>query len=164
MQATLTDFMQTQPDGTLEEIATRYQVSLLKVINALPERTLVAGDQFDTVWEEITRWGSVTTLVHTEDIILEFKGDLPSGYHRHGYFNLRAKQGLSGHIKSTHCQHIALIERRFMAMPTASILFLNAQEQAMLKIFVGRDTHHQLLPEQLAAFRQLAVALSKGKQ
>ncbi len=40
MQATLTDFMQTQPEGTREERATRYQVSLLKVINTLPGRAL----------------------------------------------------------------------------------------------------------------------------
>lgn len=163
MQPTLTDFMHTNPDGTLEEIASRYQVSLLEVINALPERTLTSGELFDLIWDEITCWGPVTILVHTEDIILEFKGDLPAGCHRHGYFNLRGRQGLSGHIKSSHCRHIALIERDFMAMPTASVLFLNALGQAMLKIFVGRDSHHQLLPEQLAAFRQLANALNGEK-
>ena len=36
--------------------------------------------------------GNVTTLVHTQDVILEFSGELPSGFHRHGYFNLRGKK------------------------------------------------------------------------
>lgn len=60
------------------------------------------------------RVGDVTTLVHTADVILEHKGPLPSGTHRHGYFNLRSKQGLSGHIRAQNCQAIALLERPFM--------------------------------------------------
>ncbi len=30
---------------------------------------------------------------------------------------------MSGHIKAENCTHIALIERKFMGMDTASILF-----------------------------------------
>lgn len=156
IHTTLTEFMQTNPDGTLEEIAAHYQVSLLEVINALADKTLVAGTRFNAVWEEITAWGDVTTLVHTADIILEFKGNLPSGYYRHGYFNLRGKQGLSGHIKAGNCAQIAFVERHFMGMATCSVIFLNLQGEAMLKIFIGRGDDRQLLPEQLAAFRQLA--------
>lgn len=165
MQATpLTEFMQTNPQGTLEEIAARYAVPLQSVIEALPERTLVSGRQFDAVWDAITGWGEVTTLVNNPDIILEFHGELPSGHHGHGYFNLRGKKGLSGHIKASHCQRIAFVERPFMGMATASVIFLNAPGQAMLKIFVGRDSHHQLLPDQLIAFRQLAEALQQGEK
>lgn len=163
MQPTLFEFMQTNPDGTLEEIAERYAVPLQTVITALPVRTLIDGTHFDAVWDNITRWGDVTTLVNNQDIILEFHGELPSGRHGHGYFNLRSKQGLSGHIRASHCQHIAFVERPFMSMATASVIFLNAHGQAMLKIFVGRDSHRQLQPDQLNAFRQLAEALQQGE-
>lgn len=155
----LQDFLKTEPDGTLEAIAGQYQTTLLDVVRNLPSHTLVGGDKFDTVWDTVCAWGKVTTLVHTADVILEFTGELPSGFHRHGYFNLRGKKGMTGHIKAENCTHIALVERKFMAMDTASILFFNAAGSAMFKIFLGRDDHRQLLGEQIDAFRTLAAAL-----
>lgn len=158
---TLQELLATNPDGTLEAVAEQYQTSLFAVTEALPEaqRTLVAGEQFDRVWDTITQWGEVTLISHTADAILEFKSVLPTGTHRHGYFNLRGKNGLSGHIRATHCQHIALIERKFMGMDTASVVFFNAAGDAMFKIFLGRDDHRQLLAHQVVAFRLLADEL-----
>ena len=158
----LHDFLKTEPDGTLEAIAGQYNTTLLEVVKNLPSHTLVAGDKFDTVWDTVAEWGKVTTLVHTADVILEFTGELPSGFHRHGYFNLRGKKGMTGHIKAENCTHIALVERKFMAMDTASILFFNAAGSAMFKIFLCRDDHRQLLSEQVDAFRTLAAVL-KGE-
>ncbi|WP_336818266.1 heme utilization cystosolic carrier protein HutX [Cedecea sp. MMO-103] len=155
----LADYLKTQPDGTLESIAAQYNVTLLDVVSQLPAQALVSGEQFDTVWDTVVEWGSVTTLVHTADVIIEFSGELPSGFHRHGYFNLRGKKGMTGHIKAANCTHIALVERKFMGMDTASILFFNQAGSAMLKIFIGRDDHRQLLADQLAAFRALAETL-----
>ncbi|WP_279022730.1 heme utilization cystosolic carrier protein HutX [Gibbsiella quercinecans] len=155
----LAEFMRTEPDGTLEDIAEKYQTSLLAVVKQVPVHRVVSGEQFDAVWDAITGWGKVTTLVHNHDVILEFSGDLPSGFHRHGYFNLRGKNGMSGHIKAENCAHIALIERKFMGMETASVIFFNNEEKAMFKIFLGRDSHRQLLADQVAAFRQLAATL-----
>ncbi|WP_052284510.1 heme utilization cystosolic carrier protein HutX [Kluyvera genomosp. 1] len=155
----LQDFMKTEPDGTLEAIASQYNTTLLEVVKSLPSHTLVSGDKFDTVWDTVCEWGKVTTLVHSADVILEFTGELPSGFHRHGYFNLRGKKGMTGHIKAENCTHIALVERKFMAMDTASLLFFNAAGNAMFKIFLGRDDHRQLLAEQVDAFRTLAAVL-----
>ena len=134
----LQEFLKTEPDGTLEAISEQYNTTLLEVVKNLPSPTVVSGDKFDTVWDTVCEWGNVTTLVHTADVILEFSGELPSGFHRHGYFNLRGKHGMSGHIKAENCTHIALIERKFMGMDTASILFFNKAGSAMLKIFLGR--------------------------
>lgn len=158
----LTELMATDPDGTLEKIAGEYQVSLYEVINAIPNKHILTGSFFDQVWDEVVKWGKITLLVNSPDIIFEYEGELPSGFHRHGYFNLRGKDGLSGHIKAEHCQHIAFVERKFMAMDTASIIFLNAAGQAMFKIFVGRDSHRQLLTEQLGSYRELAQLSTKG--
>ena len=146
----LQEFLKTEPDGTLEAIAEQYNTTLLEVVKNLPSPTVVSGE-----------WGNVTTLVHTTDVILEFSGELPSGFHRHGYFNLRGKHGMSGHIKAENCTHIALIERKFMGMDTASILFFNKEGSAMLKIFLGRDDHRQLLSEQVSAFHALAASLKE---
>lgn len=92
-------FMQTRPDGTLEAIAEKFNTTLLEVIQHLPEHTLVSGDKFDAVWDSVVEWGSVTTLAHTADVILEFTGELPTGFHRHGYFNLRGKRALPDILK-----------------------------------------------------------------
>lgn len=160
----LAEFLATQPDGTLEQIAQDYQVSPLDVVRALPERILAGAEQFDRVWDSMTEWGDVTTLVHTADIILEHKGPLPSGFHRHGYFNLHDKQGLSGHIRAQNCQAIALLERPFMGMATASVQFFNQRGEVMLKVYVGRDEHRQLRADGLAAFHQLAQQLQAEQQ
>ncbi|EKT53359.1 heme utilization cystosolic carrier protein HutX [Providencia burhodogranariea] len=155
----LSDFLKTEPDGTLEAIAKQYDTTLLEVVKNLPTYVLASGESFDLIWDTVHEWGTVTTLVHTEDVILEFSGELPSGFHRHGYFNLRGKKGMTGHIKAENCTHIALIERKFMGIDTASILFFNSSGDAMLKIFLGRDEHRQLLSEQVEAFRSLAKKL-----
>ncbi|EFL3520384.1 heme utilization cystosolic carrier protein HutX [Escherichia coli] len=157
----LQEFLKTEPDGTLEVVAEQYNTTLLEVVRNLPSSTVVPGDKFDTVWDTVCEWGNVTTLVHTADVILEFSGELPSGFHRHGYFNLRGKHGMSGHIKAENCTHIALIERKFMGMDTAFILFFNKEGSAMLKIFLGRDDHRQLLSEQVSAFHTLAASLKE---
>lgn len=161
MQPTsLREFLATEPDGTLEAVAERFTTSLLDVVQHLPTYTLTDGSSFDLVWDTVCEWGKVTTLVHTADVILEFTGELPSGFHRHGYFNLRGRQGMTGHIKAENCTHIALVERKFMGMDTASILFFNAAGSAMFKVFLGRDEHRQLLTGQVEAFRALAQTLS----
>ncbi|RKG56973.1 heme utilization cystosolic carrier protein HutX, partial [Corallococcus exercitus] len=46
-------------------------------------------------------------------------------------------------------------------MDTASILFFNKEGSAMLKIFLGRDDHRQLLSEQVNAFHALAASLKE---
>lgn len=155
----LSEFMQSNPEGTLETIAADYQTSLSEVVKRLPGATVVTGQQFDKVWDAVVTWGEITFLVHTADIIAEFSGTLPSGYHRQGYFNLRHTQGLGGHIRADNCAEIAFIQRKFMGMDTASILFLNQQGAAMFKIFVGRDEHRQLKTAQLDAFIALAHQL-----
>lgn len=69
----LQEFLKTEPDGTLEVVAEQYNTTLLEVVKNLPSSTIVSGDKFDTVWDTVCEWGNVTTLVHTADVILEFR-------------------------------------------------------------------------------------------
>ncbi|MDE1140705.1 MAG: heme utilization cystosolic carrier protein HutX [Paraburkholderia tropica] len=157
----LIDFLATGPDGTVEDIARTYSVSPLQIIRRLPHTHVLDGGLFETVWSDVCDWGNVTTLIHHDDLILEFQGTLPRGQHAHGFFNLQGDQGLKGHIRSDRCEHIAFVERRFMGVDTASIWFINADGRAMLKIFVGRDSNRQLHETQLLAFRALSRALER---
>ncbi|MGR3808423.1 hypothetical protein SAMN05660772_01800 [Pasteurella testudinis DSM 23072] len=138
----------------LEEFASQHQVSLEQILQAL-DCPMISGALFDRVWHEIAEWRCMTLIVHTADGIWEWGGKLPTGTYRHGFFNLRSKEGLSGHIRFEHCAKIAFLKRQFMGAETASVIFLNHQGQAMCKIFVGRDSHRQLLNEQLQHFEQM---------
>lgn len=158
--ANLATYMQTNPEELLEKIAQDYNVTLTQVILALPDAKIVDGSNFDNIWNEVITWGKVLFLVHTGDVIAEISGELPPGSYSQKYFNLRHQKGLSGHIKVEHCQYIAFIERKFMKMSTASIIFLNHMGQAMFKIFVGRDEKHQLKADQLEKFRKLAKKIN----
>jgi putative heme iron utilization protein len=62
MKQPLAEYLASQPDGTLEQIATEYQVSLLDVVSALPNRTIVSAEHFDAVWDIMTEWGEVVML------------------------------------------------------------------------------------------------------
>lgn len=163
MTTELKAHLATKPDGTLEAIAKEFNVSVLDVLKLSEDVKLTTGDQFDAVWDDVVEWGKVTFIVSTDDIIAEFSGELPTGTHRHGYFNLRSKEGFGGHIKATNCTHIAFVERPFMGTATASILFLNQAGMPMMKIFVGRDAHRQLDSVQLEKFHALGDRLSAAE-
>jgi putative heme utilization carrier protein HutX len=156
---TLAEFMQRNPDEVLEDVAQNYGATLLAVVRHIPGHVVVSGSQFDAIWNAVINWGSVTTLVNTDDVILEYSGPLPAGSYQRGYFNFRSQGGLSGHIKEKNCDFIGLFERKFMGLDTASIVFFNGVEQAMLKIFLGRDEKRNLLADQVVLFRSLQVSL-----
>lgn len=158
---TLAEYLQKNPGGTLEEIAAQYQTTLLEVARQTPGCKVVDGTLFDTVWEQLSQWGKLTLVVNTGDVIFEYAGALPNGTHQRGYFNLQSDEGFSGHIRATACSAIAFVERKFMGLNTASILFLNLKGDAMLKVFLGRDEKRELLPEQLEHFRSLSATLGK---
>lgn len=158
-QQPLSQYLATEPKGTLEKIAEDYNCSLYDVICAIPSSTVVDGKNFDAVWQHVLGWGKIILIVHTPDTILEYAGNLPNGSHQHGYFNLDHTTGISGHIKAENCAHIAFIERKFMGVKTASIVFLNKKGESIIKIFLSRDEKRQLLTNQLEAFQQLANSL-----
>ncbi|KGQ71108.1 heme utilization carrier protein [Chelonobacter oris] len=146
--------LQQEQPMVLEAFAEQYQVTLHDILSALGCK-MIAGEHIDRIWHEITEWDTMTLIVHTTDGIWEWSGKLPSGTYRHGYFNLRAKSGLSGHIKFANCARIAFLKREFMGSDTACVIFLNQRGNAICKIFVGRDSHRRLLADQLAHFEHM---------
>jgi putative heme utilization carrier protein HutX len=146
-----------KPEGVLEAVATTHGVSLLSVIQCLPEKMWkhISGDHFIDVMQDISGWGGITFIVHTKDAIVEFEGPLPGGTSGHGYYNLKGGGGMSGHLRATHCRAIVFLRRLFMGMETVSIQFFNADGGAMFKIFVGRDEKRQLKADQVERFARL---------
>lgn len=157
----LTAHLAADPDGILEQIAEKFNVSLFEAVRALPDenRAICGGDKFAVVMDDLTNWGEVLFIVHTPNIVLECKGRIPPGKEARGYFNLHGDSPIGGHIKSSRCSSIAFVSRPFMGRSSASIQFFDEEGAAMFKIFVRRDEQRNLIPEQLLRFTDLRRAV-----
>lgn len=148
-------------DGILEAIADEEGIPLLDVVHCLPHEcwSEVSGRHFTAAMEHLSKWGIVTLIVHTPDVIFEFTGVVPQGRLGLGFFNLHGKEGFGGHLRPERCASIVFLRRPFMGMETASVQFFNPQGSCMFKVFVGRDQQRQLCAEQLIQFEQLKKTL-----
>lgn len=151
-----------KPDGILESVAKQAGCSLRDVLDRLPPpgATLISAERFEDVWLDLTGWGSVLFIVHTEDIVLECTGPLPAGSFGHGYYNVHGDSPISGHINAGNCAAIYAIDRPFHGRRSCSVQFLNKAGNAMFKVFVVRDANRELVPEQLAKFEALRGRLA----
>ncbi len=156
-QPSLSARMAGDQDGILEQIAREYGVSTFEVVSSLPPelRTIVSGEHFVDVLNDVAEWGEILFIVHTPDIVLECHGTLPTGSFKHGYYNVHGDSAIGGHIRASNCKHIAFLSRPFMGRPSLSLNFFNEAGAAMFKIFVRRNTGRELIPEQCGKFAAL---------
>ncbi|WP_246731836.1 heme utilization cystosolic carrier protein HutX [Methylocapsa sp. S129] len=146
-----------EPDGVLDEIARRHGAPLRAVFDRLPAGAAfaAAGARFEAVWRELTTWGPVMFIVHTEDGVFETKAELPPGEAGRGYFNIHGDSPLGGHIRADRCAAIYFIDRPFFKRRSCSLQFINLDGGAMFKVFVARDNKRELLADQLDRFERL---------
>jgi len=149
--------LQENPDGVLEAVAAAHAIPYRAVLDCLPaENAAVAPkDSFDRIWEDLTGWGEVVFIVHSEDGVFETACTIPAGTHGRGYFNIHGDSPLGGHLKIERCAAIYFVDRPFFKRRSCSIQFINGEGHAMFKIFVGRDAEKNLRPEQVARFEKL---------
>ena len=144
-------------DGVLEAAAAELGRSLEAGLESLPAGrwSRIPGDHFIDVLQDVADWGETITIVHTRDVIVEFSGRFPGGRIGHGFYNLTGDSPLSGHLRHANCRNIVFLRRPFMGMDTLSIQFLNADGEAMFKVFVGRDAQRRLRADQVERFARL---------
>jgi len=144
------------PGDLLEQIAREYGVSTLEVVRNLPaeQGTVVPGEAFADIMQDITAWGDILFLIHNGDIVLECTGALPAGSFGHGYYNIHGESPIGGHIKADNCKAIAFVARGLKRV-SMSVQFYNGAGDAMFKIFVARDEQRELKPDQVAKFEAL---------
>lgn len=152
------------PGGILEATASRLGLSLQDIIECLPATMWkrVSGGHFIEILQDISEWGQVTVICHTRDVILEFEGAFPAGKLGHGFYNLAGSGGLSGHLRADNCKAILFLRRPFMGTETMSVQFLNADGEAMFKIFVSRDADRRLRTDQVERFAKLEERFSEA--
>ncbi len=151
------------PGDLLEQIAREYSVSTLDVVRNLPadQASVVQGEAFADIMQDITTWGEILFLIHNQDIVLECSGTLPPGTFAHGYFNIHGDSPIGGHIKADNCKAIAFVVRGLKRVGM-SVQFYNAAGEAMFKIFVRRDANRELIPEQVKMFEALRARFTAG--
>lgn len=151
------DRLAAKPDGVIEAIAREAGVPTQSVLEAIPapERVFVAPEAFESLWQEMSTWGEILFIVHTADIVLECEGSLPSGSFGGGYFNIHGDSPIGGHIRTSNCRAIYLVDRLFHGRRSCSVQFFNAEGEAMFKVFVRRDKDRALIEEQLGHFLAL---------
>lgn len=162
--ADLEVYMAENVAAVIEDVARDWSVPPRTVIEALPAEMVRwrSGDGFAALMTDIAKWGEVTLIVHTEDAIFEFTGEVPAGEIGRGYFNLMQPKGLHGHLRHDNCAAAAFVERPFMGKATAFVAFVNRQGGIMFKVFVGRDANRELRGDQLARFRALAMGAEQA--
>jgi putative heme utilization carrier protein HutX len=152
--------LEARPDGVLDDVARRHGVSLRVVFDLLPRESArpAAGARFADIWRDLTHWGPVTFIVHSDDGVFETKAVLPPGEEGRGYFNIHGDSPLGGHIRRDRCAAIYFIDRSFFGRRSCSLQFINIDGGAMFKVFVGRDANRNLLEDQLERFVRLRSA------
>jgi len=150
-----------KPDGVIEQIAAKAEVTPAEVLSVLPvgAAVVVPAQQWERIWTDLSSWGEILMIVHTEDIVLEVEGRLPEGSEGHGWFNIHGDSPIGGHIRKERCVSIAFVDRGFHGRRSCSVWFMNADGKAMFKVFVRRDKERNLLDEQVTRFETLRAAL-----
>jgi putative heme utilization carrier protein HutX len=146
-----------KPDGVVEALAAKAEVTPAEILELLPAGAAVIAlkDAFADIWTEMTSWGEVLFIVHTDDIVLEAEGNLPTGSEAHGWFNIHGDSPIGGHIRKDNCASITFVDRPFHGRRSCSVWFMNDKGSAMFKVFVRRDAQRELIAEQLARFEAL---------
>jgi len=146
-----------KPDGVVEAIAAAADVTPAEILAILPKGAAVTADkdQFEAIWAEMSGWGEILFIVHTDDIVLEAEGSLPMGSEGHGWFNIHGDSPIGGHIRKDNCASISFVDRAFHGRRSCSVWFMNGKGSAMFKVFVKRDEARELIAEQLQKFEAL---------
>ncbi|MCC6470350.1 MAG: heme utilization cystosolic carrier protein HutX [Alphaproteobacteria bacterium] len=165
MLSTLREKMARSQDGVLEAIAAEHGASTRAVADCLPDhcRTVVDGSAFEAVMADLSAWGEIVLLVHTQDVVLECRGEIPRGRMARGYYNFEGHGPIGGHLRHGRCAAIYFVKRPFMKMDTCAILFFNGEGEAMFKVYVGRDANRRLRADQVARFDQLKARLTSQR-
>lgn len=146
------------PGILFETLAESNNASEAEMVECLPQDrwSKVSGEHFQDILLQISSWGKVMTIIHTADAVFEFSGPFPTGEEGHGFYNLNHTSSFQGHLRYKNCGAIYFVTRPFRGSDTRSILFANHDGGIMFKIFLGRDEHRVIFPEQIEKFQQLS--------
>lgn len=115
-----------KPDGVVEAIAAKAEVTPAEILALLPAGAAVSApaEKFNDIWNELRSWGEVLMIVQTPDIVFEVPGHLPEGTEGHGWFNIHGDSPIGGHIRQDNCASITFVDRGFHGRRSLSVWFM----------------------------------------
>jgi len=155
--------LEDNPGAVIEFVAREHNVTPADVVACLPagQAVTVGGENFGAVMAELARWGEITFLIHTDDVVFEAKGEIPEGSMGRGYYNLGGKP-IGGHFKADHCASISFVSRKLFNNDSHSVQFFNKDGGCMFKVYLGRDEKRQMFPEQIEKFTTYRDRIKAG--
>src|SRR5258705_11631006 len=98
--ADLRAHMAQNPGAVIEDVSRERKLSPRAVIEALPPEMvrIGRGDAFAEAMQDVAQWGEVTLIVHTDDAIFEFTGEIPAGGDGRRRFILMWHRGLDARL------------------------------------------------------------------
>lgn len=136
-------------------------VSEKEVMDRLPEEAFpLPSGSFDKVMEELVTWGEMTMIVTNASVIFEVKASVPKGKYGHGFYNLHEKGNpVGGHLMAERFASIYMVSRPFMGKESHSVQIFDADGNAAIKFYLGRDEKGELIAEQKEKFISLKKRL-----
>lgn len=140
------------------ELATQLNVPEGEVLLNLPDEfvKLFPAERVEEIFQEISRWGTFTTIIEKAGSIFEIKDRFPSGITARGYYNLNMKGqegALYGHIKMDTLGSIAFVSIPFRGKESYNIAFISHSGETIFKVYLGRDEQRNLFPDQVENFK-----------
>ncbi|UAX43127.1 heme utilization cystosolic carrier protein HutX [Pasteurella canis] len=153
------DYITENPMAITLDIAAHFNQPEGKILCALPDAfvRIFAGIRTEEILNEVSKWGTFTTIIEKEGSIFEIKDRFPTGMIGRGYYNLNMKGdegALHGHLKLDNIDKIAFVSLPFRGKESYNIAFIANNGQTIFKIYLGRDEERQLFPEQVEKFKQ----------
>lgn len=117
---------------------------------------LMPGTEARALLEEIATWSWVTTIVIHGGSVFEFKGPFPKGTEGHGFYNLDGEMpGFHGHLNLERVSHICFQDKPHRGRESYAFVFEDADNEAIFKVFLGREQSGELIDSQTQRFKQL---------
>ncbi|MFC6277115.1 heme utilization cystosolic carrier protein HutX [Psittacicella hinzii] len=145
------------------DLSTRFNQPEGLIIQALPAEfvTMLPANQVMSLLEELPTWGNVTTIVEKAGSLWEIKAPFPAGTFARGYYNLNMgptanpELQLQGHLLTETFTSVVLVSKPFRGKESYALAFILANGEVAFKVYLGRDEQRNLLPEQVARFKEL---------
>jgi len=118
--------------------------------------SIMPGQNAQQLLEQISDWGSMTTIVIHGGSVFEFTGPFPKATEAEGFYNLKADgNGFHGHLNLQKIERISFQIKPHRGRESYAFVFEDANDEVIFKVFLGRDEQGELISSQREKFYQL---------
>ena len=118
--------------------------------------SIMPGQNAQQLLEQISDWGSMTTIVIHGGSVFEFTGPFPKATVAEGFYNLKAdSNGFHGHLNLQKVEQISFQTKPHRGRESYAFVFEDVNSEVIFKVFLGRNERGELIASQREKFYQL---------